>query len=276
MKMKKWIPVLAALCALLFAAALAETGDAARLAGTWRGADGDRFVLRPDGRFAHFDAAGVWDMEGEAVWDAEAGGVRLKDDLDRLDAVPAAAGENPASFRLGDAVYEKTEEAKDAELPAFRYTGGDALAAAVVDWMRGESAPYTLGEVWIPAPLVLHTDETDPQDVRVYGNFWQFRYSLFGGCLATECGGETPAMLRFAKTDAGYRLTEAVTAGDGEDYGADIQRFTADVPGLAERFFGADEAELEAVRSEYMRMYRDETGLDVRAYADRFWPEKPL
>ena len=26
----------------------------------------------------------------------------------------------------------------------------------------------------------------------------------------------------------------------------------------------------------YMRMYRDEPGLDVRAYADRFWPEKPL
>ena len=279
---------------LLFAAAAvpAWAEGSGRYAGCWTGtgaAEGERFVIRADGRFVRFAADGTLDTSGtletgtEEIGGTEHRTVRLKDEYGKLDGTfydDEAAESTAFRFGNGDAPdYVKAADAPETALPlpAYEYAGGDELLAQIISWMRAQAGEMLApGDVWIPAPVVYLTDGTDPRDIRVIGNFWSFTYDLYGTCLVTVSGGEMPAVFHFEEKDGAPVLKDVEVAGEGEEYAEDVRRFCEGYEGLAERMLLKTEEEREQLRLDFIRGYRDRAGLDIRTCCDPFWAEKAL
>ena len=77
----------------------------------------------------------------------------------------------------------------------------------------------------IPCPILLKTEMTDETHAKVYGSFWVLNYVRRGEVLHCISGGEFPGIALLEKTGDEWRVTDMETAGDGEDYAADIGRF---------------------------------------------------
>ena len=288
---KIWTGILicVALLTLSFAAFAETAGDFSRYAGTWqeKGENGGRIVIRADGGFVHADADNVLDMEGTLERGSEEIGgtvhrtIRMTDHFGKLDDVfyDDEEGElTSLQFGNGDApAFRKTEApVPDTALPEYSYAGDDEKMKLIVEWLKQEKGQYLTGDVWLPAPVILLVDDANPEDIRVFGNFWCHWYSLYGTCLVTESGGETPAVFHFAEKDGKITLKNVETAGDGTDYSRDIKHFCTGYEGLADRFFKATEEEREACIASVIREYRDQNALAIDAYGDLFWPVKLL
>ena len=112
-----------------------------------------------------------------------------------------------------------------AALPAYVYQGDDPCLAAVCDWITsGEGRKYLQAEVTIPCPLIAEIDDSDPQDVRVWGNFWVHNYKAVGTTLISVSGGECPGLLHLRAAENGYEVFDAELVGDGGAYAKDMRR----------------------------------------------------
>lgn len=167
-------------------------------------------------------------------------------------------------------------------LPAYVYTGSDPVEAAVSAWtaQAGQSRFLTEnGSVSIPAPVILKTEEADETHLRVYGDFWVFNYVLSGRTLTCISGGEIPAVLTLEKSGDGWTVAGAEEAGDGEDYAADLIRFSQGDPELEEGFFAASDGDGDLVKNARHRWILDyvtANGLEAEAYQDYGWDPVPL
>lgn len=156
-------------------------------------------------------------------------------------------------------------------LPAFTYTGDDAVLKCICDYMCSTDQGYdTEDAVYIPAPVIYAT-VTRGDEITVFANLWSFVYKQNGNTLNCEAGGSQPSRLKL-KTDgsSGYTIEEHLTAGDGEDYAKDIRSFCKGYQVSAEKFmqFGQD---YEKIRRELVKMYVDNNGLDIRYIKDYGW-----
>ena len=66
---------------------------------------------------------------------------------------------------------------------------------------------YAQADVCIPLSTVIATDESDEQDIKVWGDFWVFNYQIAGDTLKTASGGSHPGLIHMKKTDKGYEVT---------------------------------------------------------------------
>ncbi len=170
----------------------------------------------------------------------------------------------------------------EGSLPPYAYTGSDPVGAAVTEYLVRLGQERFLpeeGVVTIPAPVLLRTEETDGEHLRVWGNFWIFNYALEGTTLECVSGGELPGIMTLEKAGDGWTVTALEEAGDGEDYDADIRRFCAGDEELLERFQSASDGDGLAVRTVRHRSILDYVaagGLDVTAYHDYGWDPIPL
>ena len=129
----------------------------------------------------------------------------------------------------------------------------------------------------IPSPEVLYTDDTDPEKVRVWGDFWMFSYSLEGDVLMNESGGANPGLLYLEKNGDSYQVTDFDAVGDGAQYNEDVERICSEAPEEAGDLVAAYTGEYdETVRKEFIRMYAEANGLSVTAYQDFGWDPVPL
>ena len=125
-------------------------------------------------------------------------------------SVVAVRSKSAAASRESEVTAEvlAARVAEITELPRFAYQGEDPYLAAVCEWTvrGGEQARYWEAEVTIPAPLIADVDASNPQDVRVWGNFWEFSYTPQGTTLFCVSGGERPGLLHLRAADGGYEV----------------------------------------------------------------------
>ena len=121
-------------------------------------------------------------------------------------------------------------------LPEFRYTNDAPYMNTILDYVKKTDGQYyDAGDVMIPNFIVLKADESDPQDVKVWGNFWTMNYDLQGDNLFTKNGGEVSGLIHLTKTPAGYEVTGFDKVGDGSSYTPDMNRiFGVDLERLPE------------------------------------------
>ena len=104
-------------------------------------------------------------------------------------------------------------------LPAYKYPGDDKLMAAVYEYIADEcSKDYDKADVSIPMVNLVDTDDSDADDIKVFGDFWIYNYKLEGDTLMTESGGSYPGCIHLKKSGADYEVTEMEVVGDGSDY----------------------------------------------------------
>ena len=188
-------------------------------------------------------------------------------------------------------VWSGMEDAENREviferapaLPAYSYTGDDPVEGAVANELaNGSFAKMFLteeGAVTIPCPILLKKEMTDETHAKVYGSFWVLNYVRRGEVLHCISGGEFPGIALLEKTGDEWRVTDMETAGDGEDYAADIGRFANGDAELEEKYFAAADLMAEPqeeIRTRYIREYAEACGLAVTAYKAYGWDAVPL
>ena len=89
---------------------------------------------------------------------------------------------------------------------------------AVDDYLVNEIGKhYSESDVCIPYAYVVSTDESCPEDILVWGDFWVFNYDIMGDTLKTKSGGDHPGLMHVKKTDNGFEVIgfDAVEDGAG-------------------------------------------------------------
>ena len=155
-------------------------------------------------------------------------------------------------------------------LPAYAYQGSEPYVAEICAWMLSSEPGYREAEVAIPCPLILELDDSDTQDILVWGNFWLFNYTLRNTTLLTESGGERPGLLHLKAIEEGFEVTSFDQVGDGSNYGPDVQRIFGMQEGLLQKFYDSAE-DRDAVRVQYITDYVNWNGLPVTQYQDFSW-----
>ena len=130
-----------------------------------------------------------------------------------------------------DEEAEVADNSGEWEYGEYTYTGDDMILYAVNFYLCDELAKgYTSGDVGIPCITIIDIDDSDENDIKVWGSFWYWRYSLDGDTLITECGGASPGCMHVAKTDAGagYTVTSFDPVLDGADYDSSAKEIFGD------------------------------------------------
>lgn len=91
----------------------------------------------------------------------------------------------------GNNAVEPQAEAEDtmqAEQPTFLTAIDDYLSTEI-------GASYSKGEVCIPNYTIVESDISDTSDIRVWGDWWVFNYTLAGDTLKCIAGGSHPGLM---------------------------------------------------------------------------------
>ncbi len=154
-------------------------------------------------------------------------------------------------------------------LPAYVYCGESLLESGVCEFMQDQwnsSLNPGDGGVLVPAPVILETDETDPEDVKVWGNFRMFGYALSGSTLTETCQGGGRGLLHLKQSGDGY---EAVSFDDGTDDAA-LKTLCEGKSDLYGKFDGTDSdtagSDLRRARIQYLQDYVNSYGLNIDSY----------
>ena len=129
---------------------------------------------------------------------------------------------------------------------------------------------YETSDVTIPCPIIIKMDESDKEDIKIWGNFWIYNYKLNGDTLETESGGSYPGCIHMKDTGEGYEVVDFEQVPDGSD----------SIP-TAKKIFGKyyndyvksneDTNANEATRAQIIANYVFANNLEIKAYKDYGW-----
>lgn len=133
---------------------------------------------------------------------------------------------------------------------------------------------YSQGDHCIPSPLILEVDESDPGDIKVWGDFRVYNYVQSGDTLKTVSGGSHPGLLHIKKADGKFEVTDFNAVADGADNIPSAERIFKDKFDAFQKMV-SDEADREEVRNRAIAAYALKHDLDVTVYQDFGWdPEE--
>ena len=135
---------------------------------------------------------------------------------------------------------------------------------------------YAPGEVCIPYIQVVKLDDSIPDSVLVWGDFWVFNYKVEGDTLKTVSGGAHPGMFIIQHSEGhGYVVTGFDQVADGSDNLPSAQRIFGD---KYEAFhaINSNEEKREEVRAIQIADYVKAHNLPVKYYQDYGWPAKEI
>ncbi|WP_408071967.1 hypothetical protein [Butyrivibrio sp. JL13D10] len=173
---------------------------------------------------------------------------------------------------IGDATLGTDENAKNSgELPAYEYPGPELFYSVLYKYMVDELGKgYLDGQVCIPCPVIIKEDESDKSDIKVYGNFWVFKYDLNGDTLENISGGSHPGCIHVKSTDEGYEVTSMDVCEDGTGFTESAKKIFGD---NYDAFMkdGQDEKLREETRAQIIANYVAANNLSIKAYKDYGW-----
>ena len=123
----------------------------------------------------------------------------------------------------GNKTAKQTENNVQTEAPAqpeaevVEEVAEEATCFTVIDdYLVNEIGKgYSQGDMCVPYAYVVSTDESNPEDILVWGDFWVFNYELAGDTLKTVSGGDHPGLMHVKKTENGYEVTSFDAVEDG-------------------------------------------------------------
>ena len=156
-------------------------------------------------------------------------------------------------------------------LPAYVYPGNDMVMTAVCDYMVQEIGKmYPDGDIAIPYVYIVNTDESDPEDALVRGDFFLDKYNLNGDTLETQAGGDHPGMMHLKKTDDGYEVVSMDAVADGSDFTPSAKKIFGDYYDEFEKYYSDDQKKTE-LRLQFVADYVKANHLSITQIKDYGW-----
>lgn len=167
------------------------------------------------------------------------------------------------------AAEEVTEPETEAVEEATCFTAVDEYLVKEI------GKAYSQGDVCIPYAYVIATDESNPEDILVWGDFWVFNYEVAGDTLKTVSGGDHPGLMHVKKTDNGFEVTgfDAVEDGAGN-----MESAKKIFDNKYETFFAlnSNQEKREDMRLHFTADYVKKHGLAATMLQDFGWPAVAL
>lgn len=147
----------------------------------------------------------------------------------------------------------------------------ESLLSAIDGYItEGLGSQYTQGDYCIPCPLILDMDESNPDDIKVWGDFRVYNYEQSGDTLKTVSGGSHPGLLHLKKADGKFEVIDFNAVADGADNVTSAERIFGDKFDAFQKMV-SDEADREEVRGRTISEYVTKHELDVSLYQDFGW-----
>ena len=156
-------------------------------------------------------------------------------------------------------------------LPAYEAGGADGCMRVINDYMAAKGKDYSQGDVSLPVANVIAIDDSDPADIKVWGNFWVYNYVLDGETLKAVSGGAYPGLMHVKRIEQPYcPVTYEVSAFDevasGSDEAESIKKIFGDKAAnlSTDATIQAGEKVRKATIEDYVHRYR----LPITQYQD--------
>ena len=147
---------------------------------------------------------------------------------------------------------------------------------AVDDYLVNEIGQnYRQGDVCIPCAFVVNADESNMDDILVWGDFWVFNFDIAGDTLKCVSGGDHPGLMHVKKTENGFEVTSFDAVADGADNMPSAKRIFGD---KYDAFweFNSNQEKREEGRLRTIAEYVKKHKLPVKLLQDYGWPAVEL
>ena len=142
---------------------------------------------------------------------------------------------------------------------------------AISNYMNKIGGNYLQGEYCIPYLLIAGNDDSNPEDIKVWGDFWVEKYDQAGDTLKSVSGGSHPGCMHLRKTANGYEVTQFDAVGDGSNFTPTAKAIFGDRYNAFIALQSNDEAK-KAARAKSILDYAADNNLKVSYYQDYGWP----
>lgn len=134
---------------------------------------------------------------------------------------------------------------------------------------------YTPGQVCIPCVTVIDVDESQPDDIKVWGDFWVYNYNLSGDTLKTVSGGSHPGLIHLQHTGKGYEVKSFDVVADGSDNVESAKKIFGD---RYDQFhsINSNSKKREATRARMIADYVKAHQISATRFQDFGWPSVAL
>lgn len=110
-------------------------------------------------------------------------------------------------------------DAESVETQAVVKNEPDTYLAAIERYLVNDIAVnYAPAEYHIPVDLIVAVNESNPDSVLVWGDFWIENYNLSGDTLLFVSGGSHPGLMHVAKDGDAYKVVSFDAVADGSDF----------------------------------------------------------
>lgn len=148
--------------------------------------------------------------------------------------------------------------------------------AAIRRYLTSEiGLQYTEADYCVPLCQIVAVDESNAEDIRVWGDFWVYNYSLSGDTLQCVSGGNHPGLIHVRQTENGFE----VTGFDRVENGSNFKKSARRIFGTKYKDFmvvQADDTKRERLRAEGLAEYVRNYNIPATYYQDYGWPAKAL
>lgn len=135
---------------------------------------------------------------------------------------------------------------------------------------------YADADICIPFNNYVAVDESNADDIQVWGNFWVLNYTQAGDTLKCVSGGNHAGKMHVRQLgDNGFEVTSFEQVGDGSEFLPTAKTIFGD---KFDEFMSAysDQDKREAKRKEVIAGYVRKHDLPVKVYQDYGWPAVPI
>ncbi len=182
-----------------------------------------------------------------------------------------AAQDTAASDVTADTAPASEEAAQPADAASSLAATGDEITDTVAYYVNTEIGQYfEASDVEIPYINIIDIDESDPNDVCVYGDFWYFTYKINGDTLETQAGGSFPGCIHLKKMTSGYSVTGMDRVEDGSNFDPSAKKIFGDRYQAFMRMHSDGETR-EKERADQIAAYVKKNGIMVTKYKDYGW-----
>ena len=156
----------------------------------------------------------------------------------------------------------------------FEYTGDDKyLKVITADMIKIAKENYEIGKLaWIPVPYIVKVDDSNKEDIKVYGDFFTEGYEMSGTIFHFKAGGSYPGAYHLKDEDGEIKILSREIAEDGSNYMPTLIKICGNDEALANEVTGIRSEKGDVVRIEYVKMYGKANNLRISGIKDYGWP----
>ena len=157
----------------------------------------------------------------------------------------------------------------DSSIP-FIYTGGNKYLKVITDDLFEYSKIFfeSEGVVEIPSPYIVEIDNSDLNDIKIYGDFGIYGYEMSGTIFHTKNGASNPGCYHLKEENGLIKLISREIAEDGSNNWSSLLKICNNDEKLAKGILDITSEEKLTERIDYAKMYAEQNNLRLSGIKD--------